>query len=375
MIKTLYVKLTHHPIFEVMGIFSIKPEQVILVVPSEIDLNYDPQALLNSIRKRSHATVLLQTIDFSNMDIVHNLLSGIRDCDGFLLSNMDAIEDLVLFKALSENRNNIYFIESDGDLWHMQGSKIENIPTEALKLDDFFESIGAQIIHDEKKFYVHKSYNTILTWISDHYEVWSSVKSILRSPALTKSVAESDSISVQKELTAPADKKAFQLWLDFLYSENIIQIKRTSAKIIIHFSHHHFKEYFMKFGMWFEHMIYTLIKENALLENLNTGVLFSWDTKQNLVKNELDVVGVSENRLVIISCKDTTSISEHALNEIALYSDELAEDSSIKILATTMQLDQVHLIARAKTLGIHLLHYSGDGDAFVHALKALLASS
>ncbi len=372
MIKTLYVKLTHHPIFEVMGILSIKPKQAILLVPSDVHLNYDPQKLLNSVRKRSDATLLLQTIDFSDHNRVQHLLADIQDQDGFLLSNIDTIDDLGLYKKLSDHHKHIYFIESDGDLWHLQDSKVENIATEELKLDDFFESIGGQIIHDEKKFYVHKSYNTILTWIDNHYEAWTCVKRILRTPYLTKSVAESASISVQNKITNPADKKAFQLWLDFLHSENIIHIKRTASKIIIHFSHHHFKEYFMKFGMWFEHMIYTLIKENQLLETLNTGVLFSWDTKQNLVKNELDVVGVSDNRLVIISCKDTTNINEHSLNEIALYTDELAEESSIKILATTMPLNQAHLLARAETLGIHLLHYSGDGDAFIHSLKALL---
>ncbi|GAU76050.1 Card1-like endonuclease domain-containing protein [Fusibacter sp. 3D3] len=372
MIKTLYVKLTPHPIFEVMGILSTGPEHVILLVPSNVHLNYDPNYLLTSIRKRSRATLLLQTIDFSNFDTVQKLLSGIHDQDGFLLSSMDTLEDLILFRKLSENHKNIFFIESDGDLWHLQDSKVENIATEELQLEDFFESIGGHIIHDEKKFYVHESYGTILSWIGQNYETWSKVKHILRRPNLTKSVSESASISVQNWVSESADKRAFQLWLDFLHSQNIIHIKRTSAKIIIHFSHHHFKEYFMKFGMWFEHMIYTLIKENQLLENLNTGVLFSWDTKQNLVKNELDVVGISGNRLVIISCKDTANISEHSLNEIALYTGELAEDSSLKIIATTMPLNQAHLIARAEALGIHLLHYNGDGDAFIQALKRLL---
>ena len=372
MINTLYVKLSHHPIFEVMGLLSVNPAKVVLMVPSDVHLSYDPNQFMTYLKNKCKATFMIQTIDFSDFGLIQSLLTSIQPEDAFLLSNMDTIEDLQLFKNLSNQEKSIYFIESDGDMWHMLGDQVQNVPTKELQLDDFFKSIGGHIIHDEKKFYVHKSYDVILKWIGDHYDHWNNVKSILRNPSLTKTVSESTSISIQNKIENLNDRKSFQAWLDFLHHEGIIQIKRTPIKIIIHFSHHHFKEYFMKFGMWFEHMIYTIIKHNHLLDTLNTGVLFSWDTKQNLVKNELDVVGVSQNRLVIISCKDTTNINEHALNEIALYTDELAESSSIKIIATTMPLTQPHLLARANTPDIHLPHYSGDNQAFIANLKALL---
>ncbi len=369
MCNTLYVKLTHHPIFELIGILTLKPQQVVLLTPRGAQPSYDSEKLMTYFERRSGSKIQMKTLDFTIRTEVEALSKSIRPEDAVLLTGLDQIEDLTFFQSLTFKGTSIYFVEPDGEIWHLKDGHTTSIDPVSIELSDYFQSVGGRILHDEKQFYVHSAYDDILSWIRSHYEIWTSVKGILRNPSQTKSIPETPLISIQK--SSPQLEK----WLNYLKELGIAEVKYNPSKILIRFKHRHFKEYFMKFGMWFEHMVYTLIQQNHLLDSVNTGVLFSWDTSQNLVKNELDVVGLSDNRLVIISCKDTTNINEHALNEIALYTEGLAESASIKILASTGALNQTHLKARADSLDIHLLEFTGDEQGFIKDIKKLLSQS
>ena len=92
----------------------------------------------------------------------------------------------------------------------------------------------------------------------------------------------------------------------------------------------------------------------------------------DILRNEIDVMGVFKNNLICISCKDTSSHSIEFLNELFIYANNLGSEESIKILVATHEPKSI-IQVRAKELNIHILIFRGDVSSFQQELRRIVS--
>lgn len=113
-------------------------------------------------------------------------------------------------------------------------------------------------------------------------------------------------------------------------------------------------------------MITNEIKE---VDEVKSGLIFSWGKDAREIKNELDVVAIRDSVLICISCKDSDKYDEDALNELNVYSDRLGGKDTIKILVATKEPTKTTVRKRAQEMGIKLIILDKDINKFKKILR------
>ncbi|MDZ5010384.1 DUF1887 family protein, partial [Clostridium perfringens] len=133
-------------------------------------------------------------------------------------------------------------------------------------------------------------------------------------------------------------------------------------QIEVNFKNEYLKSFIFKSGTWLEIATDIIIREIKEMDEVKSGVMFFWNDKSKIVRNEVDVVAVKDSIPICISCKDSDKYNEDALNELDVYSKQIGGDKAYKILVATKNPIKSAVIERAKEMDIDIVIFDGDEE-------------
>ncbi len=204
-----------------------------------------------------------------------------------------------------------------------------------IKLEDFLNAIGAkrlegshelppeeeyqQIVNvAERLFHDVYVWNMLCTYIGKHY---SHDSRKVRIPAdLGGAASERNAETVRLQLET------------FCENGFLRKIDDTDDEYLFTSDRH--KGYMVVFGIWLEMYIY--IKMKPYLEEIHCGYVIDWESMDGFdtKDNEIDVIGISKSRPVLISCKMRMPTKED-IYEIGYIAEMLGGSQAIPVIATS----------------------------------------
>ncbi len=106
-------------------------------------------------------------------------------------------------------------------------------------------------------------------------------------------------------------------------------------------------------------------------DDVEASLSFLWDKKRK-AGNEIDVIGIKDNQLYVISCKDRNHLEPEFINELYSNANHLGNETAVKILFTTAA-PRRGIIDKAKEFGVHIVIYSFDSDKTLEQLRKLIS--
>ena len=104
--------------------------------------------------------------------------------------------------------------------------------------------------------------------------------------------------------------------------------------------------------------------------DVNSSVMFVWDKGLQHLQNEIDVMALTENQLINISCKDTAKLLETYLYILESHSEQLADDA-IKIVVCTTAPNKL-ISDRANRLGVHIVVFEKNALLFQNNIREII---
>lgn len=143
-------------------------------------------------------------------------------------------------------------------------------------------------------------------------------------------------------------------------------------EIHVNFKNEYLKSFIFKSGTWLEMATNIMISEIKEIDEVKSGVMFLWNDKSKIVRNEVDVVAVKDSVAICISCKDSDKYNEDALNELDVYSNQIGGEKVYKILVATKEPVKAAVKERAKEMGINLIIFNGNEEKFKSEIKNII---
>jgi hypothetical protein len=142
----------------------------------------------------------------------------------------------------------------------------------------------------------------------------------------------------------------------------------NNQELFIKFKDSYIKNFIFTTVSCLEEIIYKVIKEIRDISDVKAGVMFLWDKNVHVVRNELDILASFDGYLLCISCKDTNRYDESTLNELQVYSEQLAGDNVKKLLISTQLPLKQTIIERADEMNIKIIIFDGNIEKFKNEL-------
>lgn len=245
-----------------------------------------------------------------------------------------------------------------------------------LQVEDFVESGGGSVYAQSTEIFESQAIKHLLKWQISHHDLWMRINRALKTKAIMRTLDQHQKNNLVVLSTQRLNKKEHGLVLEYLvqlHTCRIAKFKKTSKfEYLLSFHKDSYKRYIMGYGFWLEAVTFYGMKKLAFLDDVKGGVSFFWDDKQQRVNNEIDVLAVYREKLVLVSCKDSSKYSEKDLNELIVSAEGLGGDNAIRIMVVTQWPDKSSVKVRASELGVHLIRYDGKLEAFVQELEAVL---
>jgi len=273
------------------------------------------------------------------------------------------------FLSFFKDTCKLAFVEEDGDIYLQQNGILKEIEQDyvALDVEDYIENFGgyikdsSEVLFDEGP--ANKIFNHIMAHLSDY-------RDMLKPPPI-KLDTTTGLIHLKSNTFNPLQKKIMLEIIDIMKTNHICSVHQKSKGMDLCFYNHDYIDFIGKVGTWLEMATYKALSSINTVDSPKSSVFFYWNKKQHLVSNEVDVMGTYDNKLILISCKDTGKNLEKALYELFVHGEQLGFDQSIKILVTTSEVKS-GLRQRAKELGIELITFEKHLRSLTLQLKNVL---
>jgi hypothetical protein len=242
-----------------------------------------------------------------------------------------------------------------------------------LSLTDLIESTGGEIVKDSTQVFNEFKFQRLINYMINHYDQWKNIKQIIRMPEFI--ISEKDSLQASLEIKSlnKDERKHLLKFLTILAKFNIIYPYFVSHfQIYFTFVDKTAKNFIMISGSWLEALTFQVVESFPCVTDVKSGVRFIWDESAKEVENELDVCAMTQSSFICISCKDTSNYDVDTLNELAVYSEKLGGEKSIKILVATSLPNKEPILKRAEEMGIHLIIFDGDVNGFRETLEEII---
>lgn len=366
--KTLYIYLSTNNINSVMAIDYYKPTHLVIIRDSQLHTPEDSSSFIHYLEKQGYNVSALG-INFNQKNPLQTLGTKMQQEDMILLPNVDTTHGYQLFYIGMQYNIPMAQVEKDGDLYEYKDTCFEFVTDQSeVNIDDFITSRGGRIESSSKIPFELPETNRLLTLLEKNLVAY---KYCFRYN-FTKFVTIRDNDRVLFNLNYIEEKHhafVYEL-LDFFLSEKVASYHQKGNKIVVFFSDLMIKNYLFKTGTWLEHVLYNLFKELGV-DDLDSSLTFLWDSNIRKLKNEVDLIAISNNELYVISCKDTSHIEPEQLNEIYVNTTHLGYEASHPMIFTTSHLTD-GIIAKAKEFGIPLISYHKDHNRILHQLSELI---
>ncbi len=322
-------------------------------------------------------------MDYYHCDNLRQAISSIKQEEGEVmldLSNGNPVAAMLLREIAVEfslpifvfsERDERAIIIKNGDCIPVEIEKVD------LQVEDFVESGGGSVYAESTAVFESGPIKHLLKWQMAHHDQWMQINRILKTKSIMRTLDYELKSKIVSVSTHRLSKKDFKLILEYLillHEYRIAKFKKTSKfEFTLEFREEGFKHYIMGYGFWLEAVTYFGMKHLEFLDDLKSGVAFFWDEEKN-VNNEIDILAVYREKLVLVSCKDTSKYAEKELNELIVSAERLGGDSAIPIMVVTHWPDKQSLIERAREHGVHLIRYTGDLEQFIREFREIFSA-
>lgn len=365
---------TNNNILNIIGIKYFKNKNIIILRDPKFFSSVDLGEFKTYLGANGYSVKEI-TIDPYNMDSCYSKLSPITNKDDVFLLPAINYAFSYNFMILAEQLGcKAAHVEEDGDVFIRNGNYLSEIEDDNVNLDlnDYIKNFGGKISHKSDNMFDEKTSNIILDMIIKRYKTYQNI--MKPSPPIETEGFDKSKVRVLTENLKGDELKLTREILDVMKTNGICSIWEKRNSLIVHFHNREYKEYIGKSGTWFEHLTYRSLKNIKGIDTASASVTFLWDKTKDKLKNEIDVLGIHDNRLIVISCKDTHSYSDSMLNEIFVHSSNLGFGDTIKILATTNNPTDAFR-DRAKDLNINIITFEGSEQSFAKELSNVIKIS
>ena len=308
------------------------------------------------------------------------------------------IDDISLLKKLKENYNNILLNLTGGEriqslslLNFSINNKIESIYIDILgkkkyifgknnekvnehlldlNIEDMIKASGNEILEDSSDLIKKRYILDIAKIIHENIELWNKYKKRLYDINIfSHFYGDTKKVVINQKLLEKDEIELLEKILKWAVNKKLIEVKREFDKTIVSFKDKYLKGFIFKIGTWLEVLTEYVVKSIDVVDQVKSGVVFTWNKNDENLKNELDVVAIKDSNIVVISCKDSEKYNEVALNELKVYSERIGGDKSKKILVATKPPIKESIMDRAKEMGINIIILDKDLNKFKEDLE------
>ncbi len=241
-----------------------------------------------------------------------------------------------------------------------------------LTVEDMIKSTGAQVVKESCGPGKKNCYTNMLVHFADNYGQWKLAKEIFRdSSRLRHNQVYILNLAINLNHIREDAKYALEWFLGVMLKEGLISSYRMGRSMAnLQFKDREAKSFILFAGGWLEALTFWAISQIQGVDDVRSGVVFSWARKRENISNELDVVATVDGRLICISCKDTDRYDVEDLNELEVYAKRLGGREVIKILVATELPKRAELVLhRAEEMDIGIIIFKGDMRSFIHELE------
>lgn len=294
--KTIVCLVSHQAMANVIPVFELKPDNVILLItPEEEEIAANLKELFG--RKKINASIHPKKIDAYNLDLIKKECSNIiNSVDGEVILNITggtkpmAVSAFEIFKIF--NKKIIYNDPINNEIMVMYPPDIKPQPVcNSISVEDYLTAHGYKITE-------HKT-NT------GRAEKKKNLFEYMDKKRLNEFIEFFNMIKSKSNLSKSTEKYEHK---NFIFSKNkdsiIINDNNTRQFCKTDISN-------FNFGDWLEDILYLILKKKEH-DDIKYGVKLI----KNNFKNEIDVMLTKDYKLFLYSCKDKKIKTKFDLYEI-----------------------------------------------------------
>lgn len=315
--------------------------------------------------------IIFEVIKEGNINDIENVISKY---DSMLINLVggERINALMLFKlALERNIQSIY-VDLLGKIRYVFKDNVRVIDKalDDLYLDDIIEISGAKIVHDSSEICNKPIIINLCKIILKKIDLWHQYKQRLYdNNTFIHNYKDCYKVTINKNKLNLEELDLVNKSIDYLHKLNGLEFREDDEEIKVTFKNDYLKGFIFKSGTWLEVLTHMITNEIKEVDEVKSGLIFSWGKDAREIKNELDVVAIRDSILICISCKDSDKYDEDALNELNVYSERLGGKDTIKILVSTKEPNKTTVRKRAQEMGIKLIILEKDINKFKKTLR------
>lgn len=328
--------------------------------------NYIPNVKFNKIIiNEGEIDKLIKVINENkNRNILVNLTGGSR------------VNSLALLNISKDNLlNSIYVDIKNKSLYTFEKDiKVIKEEYEDMQLDNLIKASGGELLNDASNLCDKDDLIYLTKRIYENLELWHKYKQKLYDSSIfTHDYQDTKRVTIKTELLSEEEKGILSKILSKLNEINGIDYSNDSNnEIHVNFKNEYLKSFIFKSGTWLEVATNIMISQIKEIDEVKSGVMFLWNDKSKIVRNEVDVVAVKDSIPICISCKDSDKYNEDALNELDVYSNQIGGEKVYKILVATKEPVKAAVKERAKEMGINLIIFNGNEEKFISEIKNII---
>lgn len=304
-----------------------------------------------------------------------SLLNKLKENYNNILLNLtggERIQSLNLLNFSINNKIESIYIDILGKKKYIFGKNNEKVNEHLLDLniEDMIKASGNEILEDSSDLIKERYILDIAKIIYENIELWNKYKKRLYDINIfSHFYGDTKKVVINQKLLEKDEIELLEKVLKWAVNKKLIEVKREFDKTIVSFKDKYLKGFIFKIGTWLEVLTEYVVKSIDVVDQVKSGVVFTWNKNDENLKNELDVVAIKDSNIVVISCKDSEKYNEVALNELKVYSERIGGDKSKKILVATKPPIKESIMDRAKEMGINIIILDKDLNKFKEDLE------
>lgn len=369
---TLISQFDNHNEVTLLLAHKFKVKELVLIVSKEF-IN-DREKVKNRCDKLFlECSVKLEFVEIGDFEGLKNSISKYSSCI-INLNGGKVINSLMLLRASSELRKQSIYVDLQNKRRYIftDSFRVINQQLEDISIENVIQLSGAKIIDESSYLCKKEEIINISKYILKNMEIWHKYKQKLYDNNIfIHNYKDPTKVCINKGLLGD-EEDLVRRCVKFLKSINEIDVNENNETIEVLFKNNYLKGFLFKSGTWLEVITHTIIEDIKSIDEIKSGVMFSWSENAKEVRNEIDVVAIRDSVLICISCKDSDKYDEDALNELQVYSEKLGGEDTIKILVATKKPSKITVMNRAKEMGIHLILIDKDINKFKEEIDNII---
>ena len=285
------------------------------------------------------------------------------------------INSLILLKLAMESNMQGIYVDMANKIRYVftEDYRVINNQLNDMNIEEIISLAGAKIIEEGSSLCKKEEIIAITNAILDNLPTWHKYKyRLYDNDTFIHNYKDNSKLTINKKKLNNEESSLIRQCLQYLKNIDGIRYSEDTESVQVLFNNYYLKGFLFKSGTWLEVVTHFEINKIKSIDESKSGVSFIWNTEENRVMNELDVIAVKDNVLICISCKDSQRYDEDALNELQVYSERLGGKDTIKILVATKPPIKKCVIDRAKEMGIHIVIIEKDRNAFRKKLQLII---